>query len=63
MATRGLCDFEKRVITLNPQFNLKAALLHEVAHACQPDLEENAVEEIENAYLDAIRALEHILTH
>lgn len=60
-ATHGLCDYETRTIFLNPQFDLAATLLHEVTHACQPDLDEQTVLEIEVAHLDAQRALERLL--
>jgi hypothetical protein len=60
-ATRGLCDFSTRTIFLNPQFDLLPTLLHEVTHACQPDLDEDSVEQIEEAHVEAGRVLERLL--
>jgi hypothetical protein len=60
-ALHGLCDFSKRTITLNPQFDMKSTLLHEVTHACQPDLDESTVEEIEDAHVNAVAGLHKIL--
>ena len=49
----GLCKYTTRTITLNPQFNMQTTLLHEVTHACQPDLDEPTVEQIEEAHVNA----------
>lgn len=56
-ATHGMCDYETRTIYLNPQFDLRSTLLHEVTHACQPDLDEDTVEQIENAHMESSRVL------
>lgn len=56
----GLCDYAKRTIFLNPQFNMKSTLLHEITHACQPDLDEPTVEQIEDAHVNALAAFEKI---
>lgn len=53
-ATRGLCHYEKRTIFLNPQYDMETTLLHEVTHACQPDLDEPTVEQIEDALVNAL---------
>lgn len=57
----GLCDYARRTITLNPQFDMKSTLLHEVTHACQPDLDEITVEEIEDAHVNAEKAFEKLI--
>lgn len=56
----GLCDYSKRTIYLNPQFNMKTTLLHEVTHACQPDLDEPTVEQIEEAHVNALAVFDKI---
>ena len=38
---------------MNPQFDMQTTLLHEVTHACQPDLDELTVEQIEEAHVNA----------
>jgi hypothetical protein len=38
-----------------------ATLLHEITHACQPDLDEVTVEEIEDAHINAKKALEKLI--
>ena len=50
----GLCDYTARTIFLNPQFDMQTTLLHEVTHACQPDLDEPTVDQIEAAHVNAI---------
>jgi len=57
----GLCNYETRVVTLNPQFDMGETLLHEITHACQPDLDEVTVEEIEDAHINAKKALEKLI--
>ncbi len=57
----GLCDYAQRTIYLNPQFNMKATLRHEVTHACQPDLDEPTVEEIEDAHENADKVFEKLV--
>jgi hypothetical protein len=44
----GCCDYEKRLITINPnsQSNLLNVLSHELIHARLSDLQEDAVEEL-----------------
>lgn len=60
LPTHGLCHYESRTIYLNPQFDMAAALRHEVTHACQPDLDEQTVQEIEEAHLNADAVLRRI---
>jgi hypothetical protein len=50
----GLCDYETRTIYLKPGTELPATLLHEVLHACFPDLEEDAITAAENALIEAL---------
>lgn len=52
-SVHGLCNYDTRTITLNPQFDMQTTLLHEVTHACQPDLDELTVEQIEEAHVNA----------
>ena len=33
---------------------MRTTLLHEVTHACQPDLDEPTVEQIEEAHINAV---------
>jgi hypothetical protein len=56
----GLCDYAARVIFLNPQFDMQTTLLHEVTHACQPDLDEPTVEQIEEAHVNAMMVFKKI---
>jgi len=44
----GCCDYEKRLITINPksQSNLLNVLSHELIHARLSDLQEETVEEL-----------------
>lgn len=59
-ALHGLCNYTERTIYLNPQFNMKTTLLHEVTHACQPDLDEPTVEQIEEAHVNALAVFDKI---
>lgn len=58
--THGLCCYKKREIYLNPQFRILPTLIHEITHACQPDLDECSVEEIEDALISAFSLLKKI---
>ncbi len=40
---------------------MKATLRHEVTHACQPDLDEPTVEEIEDAHENADKVFEKLV--
>jgi hypothetical protein len=57
----GCCDYEKRLITINPnsQSNLLNVLSHELIHARLSDLQEEAVEElgtlIDEVYLQVLK--------
>ena len=61
LALHGLCNYDERAIYLNPQFDMKATLRHEITHACQPDLDEPTVEQIEDAHTNADKVLEKLL--
>lgn len=56
----GVCCYLTKTIFLNPQFDMKATLIHEITHACQPDLDELTVEEIEAAHVNGLSALEKL---
>jgi hypothetical protein len=60
LPVHGLCDYSTRTIFLNPQFDMQTTLLHEVTHACQPDLDEPTVGEIEDAHVNAMKLLQNI---
>lgn len=60
LPVHGLCNYALRTIFLNPQFDMKKTLLHEITHACQPDLDEPTVEEIEDAHVNGLSVLEKL---
>ena len=44
----GLCDWDKRTITICNQLGGELELdvvIHELLHACQPDIEEHAIDQ------------------
>ena len=44
----GLCDWDNRTISINERLTGEIeldTLIHELLHACQPDLEESAVDQ------------------
>ena len=44
----GLCDWDKRTITICNQLDGELELdviIHELLHACQPDIEEHAIDQ------------------
>ena len=57
----GCCDYEKRLITINPnsQSNLLNVLSHELIHARLSDLQEDTVEElgtlIDEVYVEMLK--------
>jgi hypothetical protein len=53
----GLCVYDERTIYLRPGTDLPATLIHEVLHACYPDLNELSIMEGEDALLNAIAAM------
>lgn len=57
----GLCNYDERTIYLNPQFDMKATLRHEITHACQPDLDELTVDQIEDAHINADKVFEKLV--
>jgi hypothetical protein len=50
----GLCDYDKRVIYLRPGTDLPATLIHEILHACYPDMDEAAILDGETAIMNGI---------
>lgn len=55
------CDYTNRIILISPSTkDKKSALIHEIIHACLPDLEELAVCEIELALQDGINILDRL---
>ena len=50
----GWCDYDTRTITIRYSPQERETLIHEIIHACQPDLTEEAVIEIENAIVHAL---------
>jgi hypothetical protein len=39
---------------------MRTTLLHEITHACQPDLDELTVEEIEEAHVNAVTVFQKL---
>jgi ribulose-5-phosphate 4-epimerase/fuculose-1-phosphate aldolase len=50
----GWCDYEKRQIHISPKAPMPDTLIHEVLHACLPDLDEDAILETEEAIVNAL---------
>lgn len=55
--TYGDCDYESRTITVRQTPEARETLIHEILHACQPDLSEEAVIEIEDAITHSLNVL------
>lgn len=58
----ALCDSDRvhhpaRTIWIRPSADRLAGVVHEVLHACFPDLEEKAIEEAEEAIVKVARAV------
>ena len=53
----GMCDFDARTIYLKPGTDLPATLIHEVAHATFPDLDEDAIIALEESVMNALGAM------
>ncbi len=52
------CDYTNRIIIISPKAKDKqGAMIHEILHACLPDLEELAVIETELAVKDGLKIL------
>jgi hypothetical protein len=58
----GLCVYDERTIYLRPGTDLPATLIHEVLHACYPDLDEDSIVEGEEAIVNAIIAMKLAIT-
>ena len=54
--TLGRCYFDKKLITVKNDKEAMSTLIHEIIHACQPDLSEEAVLEIEAAIVTGLEA-------
>ncbi len=56
----GVCEPISRTIYIRPHkdVNREGTLIHEILHACFPDIEEQAIEEAEAAILDGLKLLE-----
>lgn len=54
---RGLCDESARTIWANRGDDVRATLVHEILHACFPDLSEDAVCEAEEAIESGLKLL------
>lgn len=54
----GICDYDTRTIHVHPKMEVKGTLIHEVLHACLPDLSEDAVSQTEQALTAALNILE-----
>jgi hypothetical protein len=52
----GLCDYGTRTIYLKPKTELPATLVHEVLHACFPDISEDAICAAETAIMESLIA-------
>jgi hypothetical protein len=55
----GMCEYNERVIYVHPNASagITATLIHEILHACLPDLKECCVLECESAIMDGINKM------
>jgi len=58
----GMCDFDAKTIYLRPGTELPATLIHEVAHATFPDLDEDAICALEEAVMNALGAMKLLVS-
>jgi hypothetical protein len=54
----GITIFDRREIWLKPGTDLPSTLIHEVAHAAFPDLDEDAIVEFEDAVMNSLLAMD-----
>lgn len=54
----GICDYDTKTIRVHPGKEPRGTLIHEVIHACLPDLSETAVDETERAITKALEVFE-----
>lgn len=54
----GICDYDTKTIRVHPDKDPRGTLIHEVLHACLPDLSETAVDETERAITKALEVFE-----
>jgi len=50
----ALCDYNTRTIWIRKGEDQIACMIHEVLHACLPDIEEETIEEMEQALVKAL---------
>ncbi len=55
--TDGLCRWSDRTIFIRPRADHFATAIHEVLHACFPDIDESAVVETEQAIVAVLTLL------
>jgi hypothetical protein len=53
----GYCKFSDRTIYIRPRADRFSTAVHEVLHACFPDIEESAIVEAEAAIMDVLHAV------
>ncbi len=53
----ALCCFDRKTIYIRKTADLTRCIIHEVIHACQPDLSEEAVMEIEDALATSLECV------
>ena len=54
----GLCDYDTNTIYIRPDGEMRATLLHEIAHAMFPDLLESVILEFDRVAEEALKILE-----
>ncbi len=58
---RALCCYENRTIYIRPSADNKIeCIVHEILHACLEDIEEDAIDETEQAIIEALLILPRI---
>jgi hypothetical protein len=55
----GLCDYDEKIIYIHPNATagITATLIHEILHACLPDLNEESILECEAAIAEGLKKL------
>lgn len=51
----SLCDYNSKTIYIRPDSKKQNCMIHEILHACFPDIEEQAIEEVEKALIAGIK--------
>jgi hypothetical protein len=54
-----LCDYDEKIIYIHPNATagITATLIHEILHACLPDLNEESILECEAAIAEGLKKL------